>query len=129
MFLVQVRPAGHGLGVRIQGFLNPRGSRNLERDNARGNVVARYEDVKDFKPRRIPTTLLPGPYPWEANIKVQAPGVFKVPPAEEPKRPPTPKIPTADLYAKTVDQDGKPLPGIEVQIAQQSLPPRQEWEP
>jgi hypothetical protein len=129
MFLIQVRPAGHGLGVRIQGFLNPRGSRNLERDNTRRNVVASYEDVKDFKPRRTPTSFLPSPYPWEVNIKVQAPGVFKVPPAEEPKRPPMPKIPTADLYAKTVDQDGKPLPGIEVQIAQQSLPPKQEWEP
>ena len=43
--------------------------------------------------------------------------------------PAMPEIPKADLYGKTVDQDGKAVPGVEVHIAQQSLPPIREWEP
>ena len=37
------------------------------------------------------------------------------------------EIPKADLYGKTVDRDSAPVPGVEVNIAEQACPPKREW--
>jgi hypothetical protein len=89
------------LGLTMDGRVNAHGSQNLE--DATENFAGAAVGAK---------VLLDAP-------TVHTPGVFEVPPPEPPKVPPTmPEFPNADLYGKTIDQSGKPLPGVQVEISQ-----------
>jgi hypothetical protein len=63
MFVLKPSASGHDLNVRIQGYLNPKGGRNLERDVANSNVVTDYEAVKKYKPRQNSKASAPVPKP------------------------------------------------------------------
>jgi len=98
----------------IEGVYNGEGSRNLEIGDSHARRVEQAQTTPGVSSR--PTA------------KAQLSGVYRVPPPEKPKEAQMPVFPTGDVYCKFVDQDDKPVSGIDVEGSIRALPPERRME-